>query len=113
MPLPTKRCLADDDYRTFGYRRIKVLRPLRMSLVVNAGLSSCRGKGLAEALRRSISKSGSGAFQQHMGARILHEQLCRLGEHIERVGIDCGATLYLCLPPALHRTVRGAGPPRT
>jgi type I restriction enzyme M protein len=40
------------DYRTFGYRRIKVLRPLRMSLVMSTkGPGQApRGKGLAEAV---------------------------------------------------------------
>ena len=39
------------DYRTFGYRRIKVLRPLRMSLVVDqAGLSRLQAEKVWEKL---------------------------------------------------------------
>jgi type I restriction enzyme M protein len=40
------------DYRTFGYRRIKVLRPLRMSLVIDESGpgQAARGKGMAEAV---------------------------------------------------------------
>ena len=57
------------DYRTFGYRRIKVLRPLRMSLVVDdAGLSKLQDEKAWQKLSPEHQQVWLGALQQHMGA---------------------------------------------
>lgn len=57
------------DYRTFGYRRIKVLRPLRMSLVVDeAGLSKLQEEKAWLKLSPEHQEVWLAALQKHMGA---------------------------------------------
>ncbi len=56
-------------YRTFGYRRIKVLRPLRMSLVIDdKGLSKLQEEKAWLKLSPEDQKTWLAALQQHMGA---------------------------------------------
>ena len=57
------------DYRTFGYRRIKVLRPLRMSLVIDeSGLSKLQEEKAWLKLSPEHQELWLAALQQHMGA---------------------------------------------
>jgi hypothetical protein len=45
------------DYRVFGYRRIKVLRPLRMALAHQCdSLKSSKGEGLGQAHGRAAGR---------------------------------------------------------
>ncbi len=57
------------DYRTFGYRRIKVLRPLRMSLVMDdKGLTKLQGEKVWQKLSPEHQQVWLDALQPHMGA---------------------------------------------
>ncbi|MBU3697914.1 MAG: hypothetical protein FGM13_14685 [Dechloromonas sp.] len=57
------------DYRTFGYRRIKVLRPLRMSLVINdEGLAKLQEEKAWQKLSPEHQQIWLDALRRHMGA---------------------------------------------
>ncbi|MHB1511601.1 N-6 DNA methylase, partial [Acidiferrobacter sp.] len=57
------------DYRTFGYRRIKVLRPLRMSLHINAGsLARLKGEKAWAKLTAAQQAAWEEALQPYLGA---------------------------------------------
>ncbi len=57
------------DYRTFGYRRIKVLRPLRMSLVMNdKGLAKLQDEKAWQKLSPEHQQVWLDALRPHMGA---------------------------------------------
>ncbi len=57
------------DYRTFGYRRIKVLRPLRMSLLVNeTGLARLQQEKAWLKLSPEHQEIWLSALQQHAGS---------------------------------------------
>lgn len=57
------------DYRTFGYRRIKVLRPLRMSLVIDdKGLEKLQEEKAWLKLSPEHQEVWLAALQPHMGA---------------------------------------------
>ncbi len=57
------------DYRIFGYRRIKVLRPLRMSLRINeSGLDKLKGDKAWQKLLPDVQAIWETALQKHAGS---------------------------------------------
>ncbi|CAM5546386.1 hypothetical protein TMEC54S_00491 [Thauera mechernichensis] len=79
------------DYRTFGYRRIKVLRPLRMSLVVDeAGLSKLQDEKAWQKLSPEHQEVWLAALQQHMGATHLFGWAEAFAEETVRSALAAG-----------------------
>lgn len=82
------------DYRTFGYRRIKVLRPLRMSLVVDeAGLTKLQEEKSWLKLSPEHQEIWLGALQAHMGATHPFGWAEAFAEESVRSAITAGTTI--------------------
>jgi type I restriction enzyme M protein len=82
------------DYRTFGYRRIKVLRPLRMSLVVDeSGLSKLQEEKAWLKQSPEHQEVWLAALQSHMGATHLFGWAETFAEETVRSALAAGKVI--------------------
>ena len=82
------------DYRTFGYRRIKVLRPLRMSLVIDdKGLAKLKEEKAWLKLSPEHQQVWLDALQLHMGATHLFGWAETFAEETVRSALAAGKVI--------------------
>jgi len=82
------------DYRTFGYRRIKVLRPLRMSLVMDdKGLAKLQDEKVWQKLSPEHQQVWLDALQPHMGATQLFGWAETFADETVRASLAAGKVI--------------------
>lgn len=82
------------DYSKFGYRRIKVLRPLRMSLVIDDnGLAKLQQEKAWLKLAPEQQEIWLTALQQHMGATHLFGWAETFADETMRFALDAGKAI--------------------
>lgn len=82
------------DYRKFGYRRIKVLRPLRMSLVIDDnGLAKLQQEKAWLKLAPEQQGIWLAALQQHMGSTHLFGWAETFADETMRSALDAGKAI--------------------
>jgi type I restriction enzyme M protein len=81
------------DYRTFGYRRIKVLRPLRMSLQINAGtIGKLQGEKAWAKIDEGQRHAWTVALESRIGQTHPLEWLASLAVEVDR--LSAGAAKF-------------------